>query len=56
MNTDTQKLAAQLREVAGNFRKEAQALEAATAVKCAQVLTAARGIAQLKRILRGAER
>jgi len=55
MDTDKKKLAAQLREVAANFRKEAADLEAANAVKCAQVLTAARGLAQLKRILGGAE-
>ncbi len=55
MDNENKKLAAQLRDVAANFRKEAADLEAVTAVKCAQVLTAARGLAQLKRILGGAE-
>ncbi len=56
MSPDNQKLAAQLRATAGHFRKEAAKLEADSVVKCAQVLTAAKGLAQLKRILRGAER
>ena len=56
MTTDKQKLAAQLREAAARFRKEAAALEESAAVKCAQVLTAARGLDQLKRILEGAKR
>lgn len=56
MNKDNQQIAAQLREVAARFRKEAAELEAAATVKCAQVITAARGLDKLKRILRGAER
>ncbi len=56
MATDKQKLAEQMRKTAAHFRKQAAELEKESVVKCAQVLTAARGLAQLKRILRGAER
>jgi hypothetical protein len=49
-------LAAQFRKVAAELRKEAVETKKRHAIKCAQVLTAARGLNQLKRILRGAER
>lgn len=54
MATDKQKLADQLRKTAAYFREQATELEKTAAIKCAQVLTAARGLDQLKRILRGA--
>ncbi len=54
--SDKQKLAAQLRKTASYYRKEAVELEKQAAVKCAQVLTAANGLSQLQRILKGAER
>lgn len=56
MSNDKKKLAAQLRKTASHFRKEAAELEKQAAVKCAQVLTAARGLAQFQRILGGAEK
>ena len=56
MSTEKQKLAEQLRKTAAYFRKEAADMEKKAAIKCAQVLTAARGLGQLKRILRGAQR
>ncbi len=54
--TDKQKVASQLRKTAAYFREQAVEVEKEETIKCAQVLTAARGLAQLKRILRGAER
>ena len=56
MATDRQKLAEQLRKTAAYFREQAAELNKESAIKCAQVLTAARGLEQLKRILRGAPR
>jgi hypothetical protein len=50
------KLADDLRVIAAGLRKQAEEAEKAAAVKCAQVLIAARGLQQLKRILNGGER
>ena len=52
--TEKQKLAKELRKTAAHFREQANELTQASAIKCAQVLTAARGLGQLKQILRGA--
>ena len=49
-------LANQFRKAAAEIRREVLNEKKRHAVKCAQVLTAARGLNQLKRILRGAER
>jgi hypothetical protein len=56
MASDKQKLANQLRKTAAHFRWQASEIEKTSAVKCAQILTAARGLAQFKRILRGAQK
>ena len=56
MATEKQRLAEQLRKTAAYFREQAKEVDRENAVKCAQVLTAARGLGQLKRILRGAPR
>ena len=53
--TDKQKLAIELRKTAAHFRRQAADLEQESVIKCAQVLTAARGLEQLKRILGGAK-
>jgi len=50
------KLAEDLRVIAAGLRKEAVEIEKSAAVKCAQVLIAARGLRQLKGILNGGER
>jgi hypothetical protein len=50
------KLAEDLRGIAAGLRKEAAEVEKTAAVKCAQVLIAARGLQQLKSILNGGER
>lgn len=49
-------LAAQLRKAAQELRKEAQHVEQDKMVKSAQALTAARGLAQFARILKGEAR
>ena len=54
--SDAKQLAENLRKTAAKFRKEAEELAREKHIKCAQVLTAAKGLAQLKRILGGAER
>lgn len=46
-------LARGLRVVASSLRKEAAAIRRRKAVKCAQALTAAKGLSQFQRILRG---
>jgi len=46
-------LAQGLRLLAGSLRKEAAHVRRKKAVKCAHVLTAAKGLSQLRRILRG---
>ena len=46
-------LAKGLRMLASSLRKEAAAIKRKKAVKCAQVLTAAKGLSQFERILRG---
>ena len=46
-------LAQGLRVIANSLRKEAAVIRRKKAVKCAQVLTAAKGLNQLSRILRG---
>jgi len=46
-------LAQGLRVIATSLRKEAAVIRRKKAVKCAQVLTAAKGLNQLTRILRG---
>lgn len=50
---DNQNLTAQLRLAAQELRKEAAEVRKRKMVKCAQVLTAARGLSQLVRIIRG---
>ena len=47
-------LAAAMREAAAMFRKEAQEIDSDKSIKCAQVLTAARGLEQLQTIIKGA--
>jgi len=47
-------LAAMLRKTAQHYREHAAELNEKKAIKCAQVLTAAKGLAQLQHILRGA--
>jgi hypothetical protein len=49
-------LAQGLRVVAEELRKEAAAVRQRRTIKCAKILTAARGLSQLKRILKGEER
>lgn len=56
MLNDKEKLAAQLRKTASYYREKAAEFEKQSAIKCAQVLTAAKGLSQLQRILRGAEK
>ena len=56
MATDKQIFADRLYKAAAYFRTQAAELQKAHTVKCAQVLTAARGLAQFKRILRGAKK
>ena len=56
MLNNKKELAAQLRKTASYYREEAVKLENKLAIKCAQVLTAAKGLNQLQRILRGAEK
>lgn len=53
MVVDKKELAVQLRKTAQHFRKQAAEFEKETAIKCAQVLTAAKGLSQFQRILRG---
>ena len=54
--TANQILAQGLRVIATELRKEAEAVRRRKVIKCAKVLTAARGLSQFKRILRGEER
>lgn len=54
--SDELKLAESMRKSAAEFRRKAQHIREKKMVKCAQVLTAARGLSQLQRILEGAER
>ena len=49
-------LAAKLRKTAQHYREHAAELDEKKAIKCAQVLTAAKGLSQLQHILRGAGR
>ncbi len=49
-------MAAQLRRAAHELRKEAQVTEQKKMIKSAQALTAARGLAQFARILKGEAR
>lgn len=46
-------MAADLRKLAAAMRKKASAVSAQRAVKCAQILTAAQGLDQLRDILKG---
>ena len=54
--TVNQILAQGLRVVAAELRKEAEEVRQRRTIKCAKILTAARGLSHLKRILRGDER
>lgn len=54
--TANQILAQGLRVIATELRKEAEAVRRRKIIKCAKVLTAARGLSQFQRILRGEER
>lgn len=56
MVPDKTQLAALMRKTAEKLREEALEIEKAKTTKCAQALNAARGLAQLQRILGGAER
>ena len=50
---DQKQLIAQLRSAAQELRKEAALVRQKKMIKCAQAMVAARGLAQLRQILRG---
>ncbi len=56
MAIDKEQLAKQLRKTAAYYREQAREIENDEIVKCAQVLTAVRGLEHFKRILKGVER
>lgn len=56
MDNLNMELAMQFKKAAAELRHKAKEMKKKQTVKCAQVLTAVRGLSQLQRILRGAEK
>lgn len=56
MTPQTQQLVTDLRKTAKELRKQAGSVEQEKLVKCAQVITAVRGLQELRKILTGGVR